>query len=287
MSFTLPNSLPEHVYVIAEIGINHNGDLDIARKLIDMAKACDCDAVKFQKRSIEKVYSPEELEKPRESPWGTTQREQKEGLEFGRTEYDEIAAYCADVGIDWFASAWDEDSQKFLQTYDMAHNKIASAILTHPRLPAMIADEGRHTFISIGMSTYGQIDEVVNVFKKKNCPFTLMYSVSEYPCPKERNNIAGMLTLRQRYGCPVGYSGHETGVLASIIASSYGATAIERHITLNRAMYGSDQPASLERRGLEILVNYVRAIPVTFGTGERIISDQEMVVAKKLRYWEN
>ncbi len=287
MTFTIPSDLPEHVYVIAEIGINHNGDLSIAQKLIDMAKSCGCDAVKFQKRTIDKVYSAEELARYRESPWGTTQREQKERLEFDKAAYDEIASYCKAIEMDWFASAWDDDSQIFLRHYEMAHNKIASAMLTHPTLPEMVAEEGRHTFISTGMCDDDQIDAVVDLFRRKNCPFTLMYTVSEYPCPNDRTNIAGMLTLRDRYGCPVGYSGHEIGIHPSLMAVSYGATTVERHITLSRAMYGSDQPASLERRGLEMLVSYIRSVPHAFGTGERVISDEEWAVARKLRYWES
>lgn len=286
MSYELPASLPKHVYIVAEIGINHNGDLDIAHRLIDLAKSCGCDAVKFQKRTIETVYTSEMLAQPRESPWGTTQREQKEALEFSEAEYRDIDSYCRAIEMDWFASAWDDESQQFLRQFDLPHNKIASAMMTHPTMPSMVADEGKHTFISTGMCSYEQIDAVVEVFEAKRCPYTLLFTVSEYPCPVDHCNISGMLSLRKRYNCDVGYSGHETGIHPSIMAVSYGATALERHITLSRAMYGSDQPASLERRGLELLVNYARASSTVFGDGQRTINDQERVIAEKLRYWE-
>lgn len=284
IDFTL--NIPEHVYVIAEIGINHNGDMKIAKRLIDIAKRYGCDAVKFQKRTLDVVYTSEYMDGPRESPFGTTQRDLKERLEFGEAEYKEIDSYCRSVGIDWFASAWDEQSQQFLSEFDMPHNKLASAMLTHATLPKQIALEGRHTFISTGMSTYEEIDRVVDIFTAENCPFTLMYTVSTYPTPQKQTNIAGMLELKNRYKCDVGYSGHETGILPSLMALAYGAVSLERHITLDRSMYGTDQAASLEGRGLEILMKYARALHTIFGDGVRDIAEDEMAVAKKLRYWE-
>jgi len=278
-------NIPEHVYFIAEIGINHNGDMKIAKNLIDIAKRYGCDAVKFQKRTLDIVYTPEYMDGPRESPFGTTQRDLKERLEFGEAEYKEIDSYCKSIGIDWFASAWDEKSQEFLAGFDMPHNKLASAMLTHATLPRQIAQEGRHTFISTGMSTYEEIDRVVDIFSTENCPFTLMFTVSTYPTPRDQINISGMLELKKRYQRDVGYSGHETGILPSLMALAYGAVAIERHITLDRSMYGSDQSASLERRGLEMLVNYARALHTVFGDGERRVTDDELAVAEKLRYW--
>jgi len=273
------------VFIIAEIGINHNGDLGIAKQLIDTAKDCGCDAVKFQKRTIDIVYDKKILEEYRESPWGTTQREQKEGLEFGQEEYDEIDRYCNEKKILWFASAWDVESQKFLGQYNCKYNKVASAMLTHMPLLEAVAEEGKHTFISTGMSEYEQIDKALSIFREKECNFTLMHCVSTYPCPDEDCNISLIPILKEKYQCPVGYSGHEIGILPSVIAVVMGATVVERHITLDRAMYGSDQAASLEKRGLELLVRDCRAIKPILGNGKMIISVKEKGIADKLRYF--
>ena len=275
------------IYIIAEIGINHNGDLSIAKKLIDMAKECGCDAVKFQKRTIDIVYSPQVLAAPRESPWGTTTRQQKEGLEFGLKEYQEIDRYCHNVGIEWFASAWDIPSLEFLRQFDCPHNKVASAMLTNGPFVEAVAKERKHTYISTGMCTWEQLDRVVEMFRSHQCPFTLMHTVSTYPCKDSDLNLGCIKTLRTRYNVPVGYSGHEVGPFPSgIAAAALGIAAIERHITLDRAMYGSDQAASLERKGLTILVEVVGLIGVCLGTGEKVFADDERNVAKKLRYWE-
>jgi N-acetylneuraminate synthase len=276
----------QKTYIIAEIGINHNGDLNIAKRLIDLAVQCGCDAVKFQKRTIEIVYSKAVLDSPRESPWGTTTREQKEALEFGLAEYREIDRYCKERGIDWFASAWDIESQNFLRQFNLKHNKVASAMITNYPFVNHVATEKKHTFISTGMSSLEQLDETVAIFKKHNCPFTLMHTVSVYPCNEEDLNLACIMTLKQRYGAPVGYSGHEVSPIPSIIAASLGAVAIERHITLGRAMYGSDQAASLEIRGLETVVNGIRSYEISLGTGEKVFGEAERAIAKKLRYWE-
>ena len=273
------------IFIIAEIGINHNGDLGIAKQLIDMAKDSGCDAVKFQKRTINIVYDKKMLDSYRESPWGTTQREQKEGLEFGKNEYDEIDRYCKEKDIQWFASAWDEESQKFLRQYDCKYNKVASAMLTHIPLLEVIAEEGKHTFISIGMSDFDQIDRALSIFREKGCPFTLMHCVSTYPCPDGDCNISLIPVLKEKYQCPVGYSGHEIGILPSVIAVVMGAEVVERHITLDRAMYGSDQSASLEKRGLELLVRDCRAVKSILGNGEKIVSTKENSIADKLRYF--
>jgi N-acetylneuraminate synthase len=273
-------------FIIAEIGINHNGDIELAKGLIDMAKETGCDAVKFQKRTIDTVYSKEFLDSPRESIWGTTQRAQKEALEFGREEYDIIDDYCKQKGIDWFASAWDIESLKFLRKYNLKYNKVASAMLTNYPLVNLIAEEGKHTFISTGMSDWNIIDKVIDIFKKKECPFTLMHCVSTYPAPEEDLNLLCIRSLKERYGCEVGYSGHETSPHPSIIAVALGAIAIERHITLDRTMYGSDQAASLEQKGLEILVKNAKSVPVWLGEGIKKISEAEKAVAKKLRYHE-
>lgn len=241
--------------------------MKIARELIDWAVKSGCDAVKFQKRTVDKVYSKEELDKYRESPWGTTNREQKYGLEFGRKEYDEIDAYCKQKGIEWFASAWDLDSQEFLAQYDLKYNKVASAMLTNDAMLKKIAAEGKYTFISTGMSTYAEIDHAVDVFRQAGCPFELMHCNSTYPMPNDQANLSLIKVLRDRYKCKVGYSGHETGRVVSFAAAVLGATSIERHITLNRAMYGSDQPASLPVQELERLVQDLRAVPGIVGGG--------------------
>ena len=270
-------------YIIAEIGINHNGDINIAKKLIDAAVLSGCDAVKFQKRTIDKVYSAEMLASPRVSPWGTTQREQKEGLEFSEKEYDEIDKYCKEKGIEWFASAWDIDSQKFLQKYNCKFNKVASAMLGNQELLEEIAKEGRYTFISTGMTNYDEIDNVVDIFKKYNCPFELMHCNSTYPMKNEDANLKLIGKLSERYKCKVGYSGHEKGILVSICAATLGATSIERHITLDKTMYGSDQSASIELDELYTMVKEIREVEKILGNGEKILSDDEMEVRKKLR----
>lgn len=272
-------------FIIAEIGINHNGDVGIAKKLIDMAKECGVNAVKFQKRTIDIVYTKEFLDSQRQSPWGITQRDQKKGLEFGKDEYDEIDKYCNEKSIYWFASAWDEKGKEFLRQYDLPFNKIASAMLTHKKVVEMVAEEGKHTFISTGMSNFEQIDRVIDIFQKKGCPYTIMHCVSVYPCPDEWCNLLMIKTLKSRYNCPIGYSGHEAGVTPSIIAAALGAVAIERHISLDRSMYGSDQSASLEKRGLYLVVRDTREARKILGSGEKIIIPEEEKVAYKLRYF--
>ncbi len=273
----------EQVFITAEIGINHNGSLDIAKMLIDWAARCGCDAVKFQKRTVDKVYSKEELDKYRESPWGTTNREQKYGLEFGKEEYDAIDKYCKKKNINWFASAWDVESQEFLRQYDLKYNKIASALLVNDDILNMVADEGKYTFIGTGMSTWEEIDYAVNVFRNKKCPFELMHCNSTYPMNNADANLSIIPIMKERYGCKVGYSGHETGRTVSYAAACIGATSIERHITLDRAMYGSDQAASLSVQDLERLVNDIRNIPNIMGDGVKRITDGELIIRKKLR----
>lgn len=270
-------------FIIAEIGINHNGDLKIAKELIDWAAQAGADAVKFQKRTVEKVYTKEELDRYRESPWGTTNREQKMGLEFGKAEYDEIDAYCKKKNIQWSASAWDIDSQTFLRQYNLKFNKVASAMLTNMELMKAIAEEKRYTYISTGMSSFDEIDAAVEVFRKADCPFELMHCNSTYPMKNEDANLAMIDVLRNRYNCQVGYSGHETGRIVTFAAAALGATSIERHITLDRSMYGSDQPASLEVTDFYKLVKDIRSLPAIIGTGEKILSEAELAVRKKLR----
>jgi N-acetylneuraminate synthase len=281
----LPWPLAERVFVIAEIGINHNGDMDLAKQLIDAAQAAGCDAVKFQKRTIDAVYTADVLAQPRESPWGSTQRAQKEGLEFGEAQYDEIDDYCRKLGIDWFASAWDVGSQTFLAKYKLRYNKIASAMLTNRALVEAVATERKLTFVSTGMCTLAEVDAAVEILRAADCPFILMHTVSTYPTPVGELNLLAMETLRKRYGAQVGYSGHETPVEPSVMAAVLGAVAIERHITMDRGMYGSDQSASLEPRELHALVDQLRTLPGLLGDGEKRVTPGEAVVAGKLRYW--
>lgn len=271
------------IFIIAEIGINHNGSLQIAKDLIKAAKDCGCDAVKFQKRDIDIVYTAEELAAPRESPWGTTQREQKEGLEFGVDEYKVINEYCKQLDIEWFASAWDLNSLAFLDQFDCKYAKIASAMLVDIPFVKEVARRGRHTFISTGMSTMEQIEAVVDIFREAGCPFELMHCVSTYPMDESKANLKCINTLRETFGCDVGYSGHEVGLAISYAAAAMGITSLERHITLNRAMYGSDQAASVEINGLRQLVGAVRKIEAALGDGVKSVLPEEDAVASKLR----
>jgi N-acetylneuraminate synthase len=272
------------VFIAAEIGINHNGDIEIAKKLIDVAISSGCDAVKFQKRTVNKVYSKEVLDGPRESPWGTIQREQKEGLEFSIADYKIIDKYCKQKKIQWYISCWDIDSQIEMRKFKTKYNKVASAMLVHTKLLETIAEEGKHTFISTGMSTMNDISKAIKIFKKHKCPFELMHSHSSYPMKMEEANLKLIQTLKKKFKCDVGYSGHESGAsLICVVAVLQGATSIERHITLDRTMYGSDQAASLERDGLFRLVRDVRRVSVVLGDGKKKIWDSEKSAMKKLR----
>jgi len=271
------------IFIIAEIGINHNGDIKICKELIDIAKDAGCDAVKFQKRDIDIVYTKEFLNSPRDSLWGTTQRDQKLGLEFSENDYDEIDTYCSKKNINWFASAWDLNSQDFLRKYNTKYNKIASAMIVYDDLLNKVASEGKHTFISTGMSTYEDIENAIQIFKKHQCSFELMHTVSTYPMKDEDANLKMIKTLREKYGCNVGYSGHEVGLAVSYAAAAMGITSLERHITLDRAMYGSDQSASIEPNGLRMLVGAVRKIEKAIGNGVKKIIADEVPIAEKLR----
>ena len=272
------------LFLIAEIGINHNGDMSIAKELIDAAADAGFDAVKFQKRTIDKVYTREFLDAPRESPWGTTQRAQKEGLEFTAQDYKEIDKYCREKGLQWAASAWDLDAQIFLQQFNCAFNKVASPMLGHIPLLKLIASEGKKTFISTGMSTLEELDIVVKIFKDANCPFELMHCNSTYPMKEEDANLLCITMLKKRYGVNVGYSGHESSLIkVCTTAVALGATSLERHITLDRAMYGSDQAASIETHALANFVETMRAIPGILGSGEKNLSEAELKTREKLR----
>ena len=272
-------------FFIAEIGINANGSVEDAKKLIDMAASCGCNAVKFQKRDIDTVYTKELLDQPRESPWGTTQRSQKQGLEFDDNAYNVIDEYCRDKGIYWFASAWDLKSQEFLKKFNLPFNKIASAMITNVPLLEMVASEKKHTFISTAMCNFEDIDKAVKIFRKANCSYTLMHCVGTYPCADEDCNLLMIKTLKERYKCPVGYSSHSPGIFSIPLAVMLGAEAIEVHITLDRSSYGSDQSSSLEERGLELAIRDCVSIDKYLGRGLKDFSDKEKAVAKKLRYW--
>ena len=256
----------------------------IAKKLIDEAAGAGFDAVKFQKRTIDLVYTKEFLDSARESQWGKTQRAQKEGLEFSFDQYKEIDAYCKSKNIQWSASAWDIKAQEFMQQFNCSFNKVASAMLGHIPLLKLIASEKRKTFISTGMATLEELDQVVAIFKAAECPFELMHCNSTYPMKDEDANLLCIPMLRDRYGVSVGYSGHESSLIKVCTAAvALGATSIERHITLDRAMYGSDQAASIETNALKNFVETVRAVPSILGNGKKIMSDSELKTREKLR----
>ena len=272
------------VFVCAEIGINHNGDLDIAKKLIDVAVDANCDAVKFQKRSVEKVYTADALNTLRDSPWGKTNREQKLGLEFSLEQYSEIDNYCKLKNIDWYLSCWDIDSQIQMRKFDTKFNKVASAMLLHEKLLRTIAEEGKYTFISTGMSTVDDISKAMNIFKEYNCPVELMHSHSAYPMHIEEANLKLIPFLKEKFNCNVGYSGHErSSYLICVAAAVLGATSIERHITLDRSLYGSDQAASLEPEGMKRMIRDIRNVDKILGDGKKRIWDSEVPAMKKLR----
>lgn len=270
------------IFIIAEIGINHNGDINIAKKIIEGARNAGANAVKFQKRTINKVYDKKTLDSYRDSPWGKTVREQKEGLELKEKDYDEINKFCSSLDISWFASSWDIDSQVFLRKYNLKYNKVASAMLTHLDLLNEIAKEKKYTFISTGMHTIKEITEAVSIFKKFNCPFELMHTVSTYPMKNEDANLLMIKSLREQFKCNVGYSGHENGRAVSVAAAAMGITSLERHVTLDRTMYGSDQAASLEIDGFKLLINYVRVVEKAMGDGVKKILEEEKIIRKKL-----
>ena len=271
------------IFFIAEIGINHNGNINICKDLIDCAVEAKCDAVKLQKRDINEVYTQEFLDMPRESPWGKTQRDQKLGLEFNQKEYEIIDNYCKSKKIEWFASAWDLKSQRFLRNFNLKYNKVASAMIVNIELLKLIAEEKKYTFISTGMSDYNDIQKAVDIFRDNNCPFELMHTVSTYPMRDEDANLNCIKTLRDRFNCDIGYSGHEVGLAISYAAAALGIKSLERHITLDRAMYGSDQSASIEPNGLNQLVKAIRKIELAMGDGEKRIIKEEVPIAKKLR----
>ena len=269
------------VFIAAELGINHNGDVEIAKQLIDVAVEAGCDAVKFQKRTIEIVYSKEELQKPRESPWGTTFEEQKKGLEFGQEEYQIIDEYCRAKNILWFASCWDEESVDFIDAFNPPCYKIASASLTDDSLLKHTRSKGKPILLSTGMSTLEQIHHAVDILGEED--LILLHCTSTYPSKLEELNLNVITTLKQEFSCPIGYSGHEIGVSSSIVAAVLGACMVERHLTLDRAMYGSDQAASLEPQGMKKLVRDIRELPTILGDGKKRVYKSELPIIQKLR----
>lgn len=271
-------------FLIAEIGINHNGDLDLAKRLIDASVKAGADAVKFQKRTVDVVYGVDELARERESPFGATNGDLKRGLEFGQDEYEEIDRYCRDRAVMWFASCWDEESVDFIDRFDPPCYKIASASLTDSDLLSYTASKGRPLIVSTGMSTLGQVAGAVKLIRKLLVDrFVLMHCVSTYPADNDELNLSAIPVLREEFGVPVGYSGHERGVSPSVMASVLGAVSIERHITLDRAMWGSDQAASLEPRGFEAMVRDIRVWESCRGDGRKVLLDSEVPVMEKLR----
>ena len=268
-------------FIIAEIGINHNGDINIAKKLIDLAAFAGCDAVKFQKRTIDVVYSAEELAKPRENPFGTTNGDLKYGLEFGLKEYKEIDKYCRGKNISWFASCWDEGSVDFIDKFKVPCYKIASASLTDDELLKHTRAKGRPIILSVGISTLKQIDHAIEVLGKKD--LIILHTCSAYPSDYNELNLKVISALRERYNLPVGYSGHETGIPSSSAAVALGACIVERHITLERSMWGSDQAASLGSSGIIRLVRDIRLVEMSLGDGIKRVTEKEIPIISKLR----
>ena len=268
-------------YIIAEIGINHNGDLDLAKRLISVAVAAGCDAVKFQKRTVEVVYTAEELAKPRESPFGTTNGDLKRALEFGEEDFKDIDAYCKAVKIAWFSSCWDEPSVDIMEQFNPPCYKIASASLTDDNLLRYTRKTGRPIILSTGMSTLDEIDHAVDVLGKKD--LIILHACSTYPAYYSELNLRAIPVMRERYGVPVGYSGHETGIPSTVASVVLGACCVARHITMDRAMWGSDQAASLEPNGIGRVVRDIRLIEQSLGDGVKRVFEREVPIIKKLR----
>jgi N-acetylneuraminate synthase len=274
------------IFIIVEIGINHNGSLKNAKKLMDLAKHSGCDAVKFQKREVN-ITTPENLKNElKETPWGKiTYLKYKKKMEFGKKDFDQIDKYSKKINIKWSASAWDIQSQKFLRQYNLPFNKVASPMLTNYPLLEMIAKERKKTFISTGMSTMKDIVKAVKIFKKNKCNFELMHCVSSYPAKEDDLNLKMIPVLLKKFKCKVGYSGHESSLSPTLGACYLGATSVERHITMDRTAWGSDQAASLSKNGLKDLVSMIRKVHKVMGDGKKKILDSEKVKIKSLRYW--
>ena len=268
-------------FVLAEIGINHNGDVSNAKKLIDVAVFAGCEAVKFQKRTVDVVYTPEELAKPRESPFGETNGDLKRGLELGQPQYEEIDAYCRSKGIAWTASCWDEASVDFIDQFDPPFYKIASASLTDDALLRHTRAKGKPIVLSTGMSTVEQVDHAVDVLGKND--LVLLHTCSTYPAQYPELNLRVIATLRERYDVPIGYSGHETGIASSVAAAVLGACIVERHVTLDRSLWGSDHAASLEPNGIIRVIRDIRLVEQALGDGAKTVLPSEVPIMQKLR----
>ena len=268
-------------YIVAEIGINHNGSMDLAKQLIDAAVDCGCDAVKFQKRTVEVVYSPEELARPRENPFGPTNGDLKRGLEFGVKEYAEIDKYCKQKGIDWLESCCDEAAVDFMERVNPPCYKIASASLTDDNLLRHHRKYGRPVILSTGLSEMKQIEHAVEVLGKDQ--LILLHCTSTYPSKPEELNLRGIVALKEKFGVPVGYSGHEVGLATSYAAAVLGACVVERHITVDRSMWGSDQAASVEPPGMKRLVRDIRELDQAMGDGIKKVYESEKPIIQKLR----
>lgn len=280
------SAYPTYVYVVAEIGINHNGSLDLARDLISMASSAGCDAVKFQKRSLDIVYGESFLKEPRQSPWGDTQGDQKRALEFSISQLSELKQFADSLELEFSCSAWDVVSFREVHALGLSFHKVASAMATNLEFLDIVAREEQLTLLSLGMCTDEEIQKAIAIFDERNCPVIPLHCVSSYPSPENELNLMAIPTMKNRYERHIGYSGHEASVSPSIVAAALGATVIERHITLDRSMYGSDQGASLEKAGLENLLGSLRKLPSSLGTGSKIsLSPGEIATAKKLRYW--
>jgi len=272
------------VFIIAEIGTNHMGDVNMAKKIINVAIKAGCNAVKFQKKDVENIYTKKFLDSPLESPWGTTQREMRLHREFSEKEFAKIDKYCKKMKIEWFVSCWDTKSQIQMRKFKTKYNKVASAMLIHYDLLKEIAKEKKYTFISTGMSTMKDITKAVKIFQKYKCPFELMHCHSAYPMNDEEANLKMIPVLRKKFNVKVGYSGHEVGATdVCVPAVMLGATSIERHVTLDRTMYGHDQSASLEPDGIERLVRDIKLIDKILGDGKKRIYNSEITNLKKLR----
>jgi N-acetylneuraminate synthase len=268
-------------FVLAEIGINHNGDVKVAKKLIDVAVFAGCEGVKFQKRTVDVVYTPTELAKPRESPFGETNGDLKRGLELGLPEYEEIDAYCRGKGIAWTASCWDEASVDFIDQFEPPFYKIASASLTDDALLRHTRAKGKPIVLSTGMSTIEQVDHAVDVLGKDD--LVLLHTCSTYPAQYPELNLRVIPTLRERYGIPIGYSGHETGIASSVAAAVLGACIVERHVTLDRSLWGSDHAASLEPNGIIRVIRDIRLVEQALGDGTKTVVPSEVPIMQKLR----
>ena len=272
------------IFIIAELGTNHMGDIKIVKKLIDVAVSAGCNAVKLQKRNVEKIFTKEFLDSPIESPWGTTQRDMRLHREFNDEQFRKIDLYCKRKKIPWFVSCWDIESQIHMRKFRTKFNKVSSAMLIHEKLLQTIAEEKKYTFISTGMSSLNDIEKAVKIFRKYHCPFELMHCHSAYPMPPEEANLKIIPLLKKKFRCKVGYSGHESAATyVSLPAVFLGATSIERHITLDRASYGADQAASLEPKGLARMVRDIRVIEKIMGDGKKRVWQSEIPNQKKLR----